>query len=364
MNQEEFIAKAKRIHGDKYDYSLVEYKKLKAKVTLICPNEHIIQQRPDNHLLGFGCKECPSRYSGFNQEIFLQRMNGIFHDELIFNKSVYINNSTPVIIECPKHGEFTKTPWRLFLGRGCLRCLTEFKMEKGITIQMTESEFLAKIPAFIKDQFKIDFKNYRGYNKPITVICSVHGEIRLNAAQSLFNQRKTNPCDQCFLEESRARFINNSLQIHGNRYNYSRVIYESSMSKVIITCPTHGDFLITPNCHLNCKGCSRCSFSKGETFITNFLKKHNIMFESQKRFPDCKLKAKLRFDFYLPLENICIEFDGYWHFHPYRGDNNQFDLIKRRDRIKNIYCRENHIPLIRISGLKNIEPVLTKLLLN
>ena len=96
--------------------------------------------------------------------------------------------------------------------------------------------------------------------------------------------------------------------------------------------------------------CPICSDSKGEKLIRMFLEKNNINFIRQKKFNDCRNKNKLPFDFYLPTENILIEYDGIMHYKPieYFGGNDGLLLRKKLDLIKNNYCKINNIKLIRI----------------
>lgn len=87
-------------------------------------------------------------------------------------------------------------------------------------------------------------------------------------------------------------------------------------------------------------------------------------FEEQVRFSDCKLKKPLVFDFFLPVHNILIEFDGEQHDRPIKiwGGNKAFALQKKRDSIKNEYCINKKIKLIRIKYYENIERKLEQLL--
>lgn len=114
-------------------------------------------------------------------------------------------------------------------------------------------------------------------------------------------------------------------------------------------------------------GCNICSMSKGNIKITNFLEKENIKFETEKSFKNCYLNKRLRFDFYLPEFNTCIEYDGIQHFESVEifGGEKQFLENKKRDEIKNSFCEENDIPLIRIDYLNfyKIEEILWQQLL-
>lgn len=100
--------------------------------------------------------------------------------------------------------------------------------------------------------------------------------------------------------------------------------------------------------------CGQCCISKGEDKIKNILDELHIKYQQQKRFPECKDNASLPFDFYLPDYNCCIEYDGEQHFHiPKNKTSTWFaketiDKTQKHDKIKNQYCLDNHIFLIRI----------------
>ena len=112
-----------------------------------------------------------------------------------------------------------------------------------------------------------------------------------------------------------------------------------------------------------CDRCPKCSNSKsvGEEAVENYLIKNNISYIFQYRFPDCKDKRTLPFDFYLIDLNTCIEFDGQHHFEPIYGEE-RFKTTKLHDNIKNQYCQDNNITLIRIPYWDghNIDKILDK----
>ena len=105
--------------------------------------------------------------------------------------------------------------------------------------------------------------------------------------------------------------------------------------------------------------CNKCNESSGVIQITNLLEENNIEYVKEFIFLDLKSnKGKyLRFDFYLPEKNMCIEYDGAQHFKPvkYWGGEKTFLEIQERDALKNEYCKNNGIKLVRIPyTLKNI----------
>lgn len=117
-------------------------------------------------------------------------------------------------------------------------------------------------------------------------------------------------------------------------------------------------------------GCPECKSSKGELAIKKFLKSNDIDYEYQKCFADCRDKLCLPFDFYIKSKNLIIEYDGQQHFYPVKFDGKKdtkslkhFERTMRHDKMKNDYCAEHNINLIRIpyTEFNNIEAILTNI---
>ena len=155
-------------------------------------------------------------------------------------------------------------------------------------------------------------------------------------------------------------FITKSNLIHNNKYDYSLVNYENSSSKIKIICPVHGIFEQTSSEHLHGSGCPTCNDSKGERKISKYLSEHEIKFEKQMKFQNCKNINLLPFDFYLPEQNICIEFDGRQHYEiiEYFGGEQKLKYTQHNDQIKNDFCKNNNIQLIRIKYDEDINNIL------
>lgn len=104
------------------------------------------------------------------------------------------------------------------------------------------------------------------------------------------------------------------------------------------------------------RGCAKCKNSRGEIAVEKLLNKLFIKYETQKKFDGCFYKQLLRFDFYLPDYNTCIEYDGIFHFEVTRKTSEEdLKLTKHKDNIKNEYCKNNNNHLIRIKYNENIE---------
>ena len=168
-------------------------------------------------------------------------------------------------------------------------------------------------------------------------------------------------------------FIQKSIVIHGNKYDYFKVNYTGINKKVIITCKKHGDFLQSPQEHLNGHGCSICYASHGERLIRRFFEVNNISYNAQQKFEGCvnpKTGRKLYFDFYVPHKNLLIEFDGSQHYktHPHghighhKLNIRDLENIQYRDSVKTIYALFEGIKLLRITDKQkdDIDTILRK----
>lgn len=115
-----------------------------------------------------------------------------------------------------------------------------------------------------------------------------------------------------------------------------------------------------PHNHLKNQGCSKCSLSKGEKRIANYLDIKNISYKKVHSFDDCRYKRKLIFDFYIEQLNICIEYDGIQHFQNVKRFDNDLEITQIRDAIKNDYCLNKGIVMLRIpyTSFDDIEAIL------
>lgn len=163
---------------------------------------------------------------------------------------------------------------------------------------------------------------------------------------------------------SQVKTINPSIEVVGE--------YINSQTKILHRCKLCDyEWNIVPNNILNGQGCPQCNASHGENDIERYLNQHNISYIGQYKFDNCCNKRPLPFDFYLPVHNICIEYDGIQHFIPVdfagKGEawaNKQFKQVQHNDQIKNIYCKENDITLLRIKYDENIDNVLDNFFTN
>jgi len=245
LKRNEYIDKAMQIHGNRYDYSKVDYKNTRVKIIIICSKHGEFLQRPDIHLSKHGCPRCAGNLKYSNEE-YIKKAKEIHGNKYDYSKVDYKNNKCKIIIICPKHGEFLQCASSHLEKKGCIDCL------------------------------KLDFLD----------------------------------------------FLNESKKYHGDKYNYSKVKYNSRCDKIIIICPRHGEFKQIAYTHMRGHGCSKCSRgfnSNKESFwldtlnisnnFRNYILKHN--------------DKKYIVDGYDDSNNIIYEFYGdYWHGNPKIYDPN------------------------------------------
>ena len=248
----EFVEKAKKIHGDKYDYTNVNYFNNRIKVSIVCPQHGEFFQSPEKHLVGRGCSICGGSYKKWGENQFVEKSIEVHGNKYCYDEVNYINGVTPVKIKCKIHGLFFATPGNHLSGKECGKCA---------------------------------------------------GNTKLNTAE----------------------FIEKSLRVHGNKYNYSQSVYgKNNEEKVTIICPIHGKFSQAPYHHLFGQGCAKCisNISKKEQKFLDFIKIPDTAETRQKRILQFKVDG-------INLEtNTIYEFLGdYWHGNPKRFD---FDDINKK----------------------------------
>lgn len=235
---EEFIEKARKVHGDKYDYSKVEYVRAIEKVCITCPVHGEFWQTPSSHLSGNGCRECGrismSQKHSKNNDWFIEKAKEIHGNKYDYSKVEYVNNSTKVCITCPEHGEFWQTPSNHLKGNGCPKCHIRSRMDTNTFIR--------------KAQF-----------------------------------------------------------VHGYKYDYSKTFCDGVKKYVEITCPKHGVFRQKANRHLKGHGCPTCNFGFTRTLKLSLLQSEDLVHLSSHQLieiiGDKKLPSEFKSLIYSPANS-------------------------------------------------------------
>jgi len=162
--------------------------------------------------------------------------------------------------------------------------------------------------------------------------------------------RKCPKCVHQSYKYTTEEFIELSRKVHGYRYDYSKVVYKNRKTPVCIICPEHGEFWQKPQEHIKGFGCQICNESRLEREIKLLLDDNNIKYEREKRFDWLKNKYPMRLDFYIPMLNIAIECQGEQHFKDREYFHQDFEERIRMDLLKKELCNENGINVLYYSS--------------
>lgn len=131
--QTEFIEQAQQVHGDRFDYSEVEYVNTHTPVKIKCGQCGLVfLQEPSSHLAGHGCPKCSKKktHRVINQEAFVARAKEFHGDKYDYSKTEYKDMHSKVHIICPRHGDFYQRAQSHILGNGCPLCKRDKQIER------------------------------------------------------------------------------------------------------------------------------------------------------------------------------------------------------------------------------------------
>ena len=233
------IKKFQEVHGGRYDYSLMEYINTQTKVKIKC-NKHsiVFEQTPNIHLANktHVCAECI-------REQIIEQFKKVHGNRYDYSLVEYNNNKIKIKIICQEHGVFEQTPHNHKNGRGCCKCSV-----------LSQEQVIEQFQEVHGDKYDYSVVEYKNNQTKVKIICKEHGTFE----QKPNNHKKGQGCPNCTViskEEIMALFK----EVHGDKYDYSKVNYSTTMNKVEIICPEHGVFEQTPDNHKNGHGCSHCA---------------------------------------------------------------------------------------------------------
>ena len=163
---EHFVTKARNVHGDKYDYSLVEYVTTQTKVLIICREHGPFSQTPTNHMRGHGCPNC-SGNSRPSTEQFIIKARKVHGDKYDYSSVAYTSVHQKIVITCPRHGPFLQDPNSHLRGSNCSKCA-------GVGLSNTE-DFITKARRIHGDYYDYSAVVYVKALDYVTIICPEHG---------------------------------------------------------------------------------------------------------------------------------------------------------------------------------------------
>lgn len=223
--------------------------------------------------------------------------------------------------------------------------------QKNPRLKMSSEEFAFKANKVHYDKYDYSHCKYEDYFKKVEICCK---ECSSRFFQTPSNHLAGTGCKKCSFNKQRmntSEFIEKSMKIHGDDYDYSETNYINARTKVEIKCKKCNKFFTQlPRSHMFEKsGCPICRQSHGEKKISILLDYLGVEYEREKKFDDClgANKTPFRFDFYIPKIKTCIEYDGKQH--SYKNSKYWSKSIKINDQKKNEYCNKNNIKIKRIN---------------
>ena len=286
LTTQEFIEKAYKVHGNKYDYSKVNYINSRSKVCIICPIHGEFFQIANEHLCGAECPKCGFEKRGkqrrSNTEEFVKKAIQIHGNIYNYSKVNYITSNEKVEIICPIHGSFWQTPSKHLCGRRCPKCFG--------THRKTTDEFIKEAMQIHGNRYDYSETVYgKNINDPVKIICKIHGPFWQTPVHHINSKCGCPKCNRSHGETFLADYFDNN-----------NIKYEENF---IVSVPIE----IRPT-------------------------------------------GIIKIDFYLPEYNTFIEYNGKQHYIMQEGFGGQLKFDKQviRDEYLRRYCKENNINLIEI----------------
>jgi hypothetical protein len=267
ITTEIFIERARAVHGDRYDYSKVEYTIMNARVCIICKEHGEFMQQLKHHLSGQGCRQCGYLKNKLRKQIpfeeFVKDSKEKYGDKYTYYKETYTCISEKVKITCPDHGEFmTVARDHRDYGSGCKKCGKLSAIEKT---RVTYEEFIKRAQEKHSDKYDYSQVSYTKVHDHVSILCKIHGVFQQKAYIHMLGQG----CKKCGNIDGHnktrwttQKFIEVASRIWGDEYDYSKVNYYNSMTPITIICKKHGEFQRTPKSHINEKTRAACPLCK------------------------------------------------------------------------------------------------------
>lgn len=257
LTQKEFLKKANKIHGNKYDYSKARYVNARTKITIICKEHGEFEQLANSHIQGANCIKCANKQQAKTTEKFIIEAKKIHGEKYDYSKTKYLQKNKTLTIYCKDHGYFEQIANVHLRGSGCKTCsLIESKIKRN---KKSKKRFIEQIKN-LKTNLTIFTEDYIDSTTKIRVECKKHGIFNIFPHNIL----KEYSCVKCLHKSytlTLNEFIERSKNIHNNKYDYSKSVYVNSKTKTTIICPRHGEFKQIPNSHLLGYGCEKCNFT-------------------------------------------------------------------------------------------------------
>lgn len=287
------------------------------------------------------------------KEVVLKKIKEKFEDQIDTSlvESATAKNNYKITLICKEHGKFTKSIYSLFNSKyGCTKCNRKYANDWH---KLDFDTVIKKCKEIHDNYYSYELvKKWNNIGEKIDIICPIHGKVKVVLRNHLAGMK----CRKCANDlihiqqrNSTKDILNRVKEIHGNRYDYSKIDYKGMFYPIEVICKEHGSFFIITKDHISGNGCPKCNMSNLEEKVDTYLKNKKYNYIFQYKIEKCKRKKELPFDFGILDENnnllSLIECQGELHYFPAYGEDVLKD-IQERDLIKKNFCKKNNIPLI------------------
>lgn len=368
ITAENYVEFVRRVHGDSYDYSQVNFENLSKKVVIICKEHGQFEQSLSCHIgRAQGCPSCAKRKVGdIQKSILLKNAKNILekfeekHGQKYDYSSVnYKGSHVPVDIICRKHGVFLQKPCNHLRGQGCPKCAAEFRRDN---LKISHESFIERARAIHGDKYEYFFcSSYKAGKTSVRVKCPLHGTFDQCRNSHLLGKG----CSECShdsiskkLLSPFSEFVERANAVYQGKYSYNEASWRGYKRQIVVTCPEHGDFEVNAYSHLLGSRCGSCRLNGFESSVLAFLKQFG---ENDIKMFDRDTLDGLELDF--KIGNVAIECNGsYWHSFNRKESPDE----RRRHSMKVDECQKRGIKLIQINEFEwvNKRPVVESILRN
>jgi predicted nucleic acid-binding Zn-ribbon protein len=258
---DEFIKIARMIHGDRFSYERAIYRGYRTHVELICPEHGPFSITPDALFSKLrGCPACGRESRTLKHtkpyKDFLAQAKALYGKKYTYDEKTYRNSRQKIKVICPLHGEFRQSPSQLLNGYSCPQC--------GKHKPMNSERFFREAKEIHGDKYDYSkVSEITGVFQYIKIICPKHGEF---TQQVYCHISGGQGCPKCGIETIKEKiripfteFLKRARKAHGSKYQYDEALYIDSCTKIPITCPVHGVFMMVPQNHISQRqGCPKC----------------------------------------------------------------------------------------------------------
>lgn len=254
-----FIIGARELYKSQYSYSRVKFVNKSTKVEIICKDYCIFSTILYNFLNIHGCLKCGiitrAKKNTKTTESFIERAIKTHGDRYDYSETEYVNADTKLAVICKTHGKFFVTPMNHLSGSNCQRCVKNYKC--------TQEDFIEKARVVHGDKYDYSRAIYVDSKSKIDIVCKIHG-IFLQSPDKHLQARGCPKCGRIAITNSKRKnvdvFIEQAKEKHGDKYDYSKVVYTNTHARVIIRCTIHDlDFRCIAKRHIyDGMGCPKC----------------------------------------------------------------------------------------------------------